>query len=380
MPYQEDFGVEQFMDEYENDVENNLGESCCLSLSLDEISKLSGENFKLDFQERLTYGAIKGSDNLRNLIASMYGSEFTKDDVLVTNGAIAANFLLHYALVGSGDHVISVAPTYNQLYSVPRMFGAEVDLIWLQEEDDFEINIETLKSLIKENTKLIILNNPNNPLGSHISRQVLEEICSLCKTHGIYLHCDEVYRPLLHSLPAETEPAPYACQLFENAVSIGSMSKAFSAAGIRVGWIITKNRKILRDASARRDYNTISVSKIDDQVAQYILRNRDAILKRNYKLCLHNLKFLSNFMEGSSGRFEFYVAPKAGSVCLVRPVGIMDTVKFARFLAEEWKTLTVPGDFFGVPGTLRVGYCNSTEDLERGLSFLSKAYDNYVNR
>lgn len=379
MPYQEAFGVEQFMDAYETKITYNLGETCCFSLNLDEIAHLSGEKFELDGQTRLNYGAIKGSQELRTLIASMYGGQFTMDDVLVTNGAIGANFLLYYALVGPSDHVISVAPTYNQLYSVPQMFGAEVDLIELVEEEDFKINLERLESLIKDNTKLIILNNPNNPLGNIIPCDILQKICAICKTHDIYLHCDEVYRPLFHSLPKNVEEPKSACQLYANAISTGSMSKAYSAAGIRLGWMITKNTKVLIDAASRRDYNTISVSKIDDKVAQYVLQHRDKILKRNYELCLGNLKILTQFVEGSCGRYCFVTTPQAGSVCLIKPFNVKDTVQFARFLAEKWKILLVPGDLFGVSNSLRVGYGNCEEDLSKGLPLLEKAYDEWMS-
>lgn len=377
MPYQEDFGVEQFMNEYETNIAYNLAETCCFSLSLGEIGDLCGRNFEFDNKKRLSYGAIKGSDELRSLIASTYGPDFTKEDVLVTNGAIAANFLLYYALAGPGDHVISVAPTYSQLHSVPSMFGAEVELIQLEEDKDYNINVKNLKSMIKSNTKIIILNNPNNPLGKLMNTDTLRKICSLCAENKIYLHCDEVYRPMFHSLPADVSEPPSICELYDNGISTGSMSKAYSAAGIRVGWIITKNKDLIRTALSRRDYNTISVSMVDDMIAQYILRNREHVIRRNYQLCQENLKTLREFLDRNSEKFEFVTYPQSGCVCLVRPIGIKDSEKFARHLAEEWKVLAVPGDLFGVPNSLRIGYGNSKQDLLNGLPVLEKAYDQW---
>ncbi|GAV55377.1 hypothetical protein ZYGR_0AU00100 [Zygosaccharomyces rouxii] len=380
MPHQEDFGVEQFMNEYETGIAHNMAETCCYSLSLNEVCKISGEKFNIDLNTRLTYGAIEGSDVLRTLIASSYGEEFTKENVLVTNGAIAANFLLYYALVNPGDHVISVAPTYSQLSSVPSMFGADVELIHLKEEEDFNINVESLKSMVKPNTKLLILNNPNNPLGKLMSTETLSEISALCNENGIYLHCDEVYRPLFHSLPLDMSPAESICRVYENGISTGSMSKAYSAAGIRVGWIVSKNLDVLKTALSRRDYNTISVSKIDDMIAQYLLRNRESVLKRNYLLCQKNLKVLNDFIKSNSDKFAFVTTPQAGCVCLVRPIGINNTEKFARYLAEEWKTLALPGELFGIPNALRIGYGNSEEDLLTGLPILKNAYDKWMSQ
>lgn len=379
MPYQEDFGVEQFMNEYETRITHNMAETCCYSLNLNEVGEISGEKFDFDFNARLTYGDIEGSNALRTLIASSYGKEFTKENVLVTNGAIAANFLLYYALVGPGDHVISVSPTYSQLFSVPSMFGADVELIHLREEENFEINLKSLKSMLKSNTKLIILNNPNNPLGKLISTETLCEISSMCHENGIYLHCDEVYRPLFHSLPLGMSAPESICRIYENGISTGSMSKAYSAAGIRVGWIVSKNINVLKTALSRRDYNTISVSKVDDMIAQYLLRNREFVLKRNYLLCQKNLKVLNDFIENNSSKFKFVTTPEAGCVCLVRPIGISDTEKFSRYLAEEWKTLALPGELFGVSNALRIGYGNSEQDLQVGLPILKSAYDKWMS-
>ncbi|CCK71112.1 uncharacterized protein KNAG_0G00550 [Huiozyma naganishii CBS 8797] len=381
MPFQEDFAVEQFMDRYETGISYNLGETCCHSLTLAEISQLSNDKpFQLDPDMRLTYGAIKGSKDLRTLIAGLYGVQFSADNVLVTNGAIGANFLLYYTLVGKGDHVICVHPTYSQLYSVPKMFGAEVTLLELSEKDSFLPNLDTLKKAIKSNTKLIIINNPNNPLGCVISDELLTSICELCKEKNVYLHCDEVYRPIFHSLPSGVTTPRSAAQIYDNAVVSGSMSKAFSLAGIRLGWIVSKNAKLLRDAASRRDYNTISVSMVDDAVAQYALKNCDAIVKRNYELCLENLKILDKFMDGNADIFQYVCKPQAGTVCLIKVSQIEDTLSFAKFLAEEYSVLTVPGETFDFPGTLRIGYANDTKDLQEGLPLLKSAYTNWLAR
>ncbi|CCC71292.1 hypothetical protein NCAS_0G04050 [Naumovozyma castellii] len=380
MPYQEDFGVEQFMDKYEEGIQHNLGETCCFSISLGELAKLSGNTFELDQDLQLTYGSIKGSDKLRSLIASMYGPEFNKDNVLVTNGAIAANFLIYYTLVGPGDHVICVDPTYAQLYSVPKMFGAEVSLLKLQKEDGFIPNIETLKKMIKSNTKLIIINNPNNPLGSAISTETLNDICQLCEENNIYLHCDEVYKPIFHSMPEGKSVPLSGCQLYDKAITTGSMSKAFSCAGLRLGWLISKDTQMLRDAASRRDYNTISVGMVDDKIAQYVLENREPLLKRNFELCLDNLQLLNSFIQESQGRFEYVCKPEAGTVCLLKLNGISDSMAFGKFIAEEYKILAVPGEAFGIPGTLRIGYGNSKKDLLEGLPLLQKAYDVWLGK
>lgn len=381
MPYQEDFAVEQFMDKYETDIDFNLGETCCYSLSLNEIQQLSnGEPYKFNYDQRLTYGAIKGTSKLREQIASLYGEGFTSANVLITNGAIGANFLTYYTLVGKDDHTICITPTYNQLFSVPEMFGSEVSLLHLEPEDKFLPNLDKLKSMIKSNTKLIIINNPNNPLGVVIPNDMLEEIAKICKEKDIYLHSDEVYRPIFHSLPEAVAEPKSCCEIYDKAVCTGSMSKGFALAGIRLGWIVSKDLRFLRDAASRRDYNTISVSMIDDSIASYALDNVDKIIERNYKLCLKNLDILNKFIAENNDLFEYVVEPQGGTVCLVTLKKIKNSEKFAHFLAQEYKVLSVPGECLNYPGTLRIGLGNGENDLVGGLPQLKKAYLEFLEK
>lgn len=380
MPYQEDFAVEQFMDKFETNVKYNMGETCCYSLSLDDIEKLSGNKYTLDTSLRLTYRDIKGSDELREMIAAVHGNTMTKENVLVSNGAIASNYLLYYTLVGKGDHVICIDPAYSQLYSVPAMFGAEVDLLKLEKENGYIPKLEDLASLIKSNTKLIIINNPNNPLGSVIPNNIMKDICDLCAKHDIYLHSDEVYRPLFHSLPEGFEVPDSACNMYSKAIVTCSMSKAYSVAGIRLGWMISQDKQVLRDAASRRDYNTISVSVVDDRIAQYVLSNASYIIDRNMKLCKENYKYLTSFIANNQENFEYIGTPQGGTVCLLKIKKIQNTYPFAEFLATEYGLLAVPGEAFNFPGTLRIGYGNSMEDLEMGLPVLKEATDAWLKR
>ncbi|SCV04775.1 LAME_0H21132g1_1 [Lachancea meyersii CBS 8951] len=345
MPSQEHFAIERFMDEYEENVDFNVAETCCHSLTLNELHKLCDEKFELNYDKRLTYGSICGSPELRSLIAKIHSSQnvqLTKENVLITNGAIAANFLVSYALAGPGDHVICVAPTYQQLSSVPRMFGADVDILCLKEVDGYLPHIAELTAMIKPNTKLIVLNNPNNPLGSVIPTDLLEKIATVADDRNITVLCDEVYSPLFHSCG---QPKSFV-QLSARGIVTGSMSKAYSAAGVRLGWIVSRDTKFLEQAASRRDYNTISVSMVDDEIAHYILRNRDAVLKRNYTLCTENLATLKDFVKSSNGKFSFVHEPEGGSVCLIRVSGIEDTEAFARSLATHYKVLFAPVEVF----------------------------------
>jgi aspartate/methionine/tyrosine aminotransferase len=157
------------MDQYETNTTYNIAESCCASISIEDLQNLSDDKSvnPLSLSKKLTYGPIKGSDEFRGLLSHLYSvktpTQLPKENTLITAGAIQANFLLYYTLVGPGDHVICHYPTYQQLYAVPESLGAEVSLWKAKEDDDWKLDIKELESLIRPNTKLIILKYVDAP-------------------------------------------------------------------------------------------------------------------------------------------------------------------------------------------------------------------------
>ena len=158
----EPFEVEQWMDRYETTPGVlNIAETCAASVSIDDLTKLSTDKASKSLSllsTKLTYGAIRGSDAVRSRVAALYSKgspePLPNDQVIITQGAIVANFLLFYTLVGPGDHVICVYPTYQQLYSVPESLGAEVSLWKLKEENGYIPDVSELEGLVKDNTKV----------------------------------------------------------------------------------------------------------------------------------------------------------------------------------------------------------------------------------
>lgn len=154
--------IQQWMDDYENEAKYNLAETCCASISLDDLAAFSEKPGSiLDFSQKQVYGAIRGSNALRTNIVNLYSDStsesLTAENILVTNGAIQANFLSLYTNVGRGDHAICHYPTYQQLYSVPESFGAEVSLWKSKQEEDWRVDLDELKGLIRPNTTVIII-------------------------------------------------------------------------------------------------------------------------------------------------------------------------------------------------------------------------------
>ncbi|KAK3987775.1 hypothetical protein QBC44DRAFT_116260 [Cladorrhinum sp. PSN332] len=385
------FEVEQWMDRLETTPGVlNIAETCAASVSVDQLVQLCEDKNApgpLSLSTKLTYGAIRGSEKLRQRVASLFDREsdvtpLPADNVIITQGAITANYLLFYSLVGPGDHVVCVYPTYQQLYSVPESLGAEVSLWKLKAENGYVPDVSELEGLVKDNTKMIVINNPNNPTGSTTPKSVLQEIVAFAKQRSIIIFADEVYNPLYHSLP-EGEAAPPSILAFgyDKAVATGSMSKAYSLAGIRLGWVASRDKSIIEAVAVARDYTSISVSQLDDQVASYALSEPvlGPLLKRNLALAQSNLALVSAFVEKHSS-ICFWVRPTAGTTALVqfRKKGeVVDDPSFVLDLLEKTKVLFMPASpCFGLgqdfKGYIRLGYVCETEVLKEGLSRLER--------
>ena len=368
----------------------NVAETCAASISIDDLIELCEDKDvdpPLNTSVKLTYGPIRGSNALRHRLADLYSvrvaTPMLAENVLIMPGAIAANFLTLYTLLGPGDHVICVYPTYQQLYSVPESLGAEVSLWKLKKAKKYVPDLADLDALIKGNTKMIIINNPNNPTGATIPRSVLTGLVDRAREHNIFVLSDEVYRPLFHGISPGDEgyPPSLISMGYSRTIVTGSMSKAYALAGIRVGWIASRDKSIIEMLASARDYTAISVSQLDDRIASYALSASvlHALLRRNINLAKTNLAILEAFVD-KYGEICSWVKPTAGTTAFIKfendgkPV---DDVRLCLDLLEKIKVMAMPGSrCFGhnkdFRGFVRLGYVCETEVLREGLARLEK--------
>lgn len=363
------FAVEHWMNLYEMEAVYNIAETCVESLTVNELISIDGtdpEKFLLDLgKNKLTYGHIEGSPDFRRLVSNQYQS-LDADNVLVTNGAIGANFLLLYSLIQPGDHVVAVHPTYQQLYDVPASFGATVDLLPLREENNYLPDLNELKSLVNEKTKMIIINNPNNPSGAIIEKEMLEEIVEIARSYDAYILCDEVYRKLLQE---DDLVVPSIVDLYEKGISTSSMSKVLSLAGLRLGWIAGP-KEVITECFRHRDYTTISCGMLDDILAVHALKSYDKILDRNRKIIKENLSILDAWVEQEP--LISYVKPRAGTTAMLKYDLPVSSEDFCIGLFKANGAFLTPGSCFDIEGHVRIGYACKTEVLEQGLQKVSE--------
>lgn len=360
----ETFKVERWMNDYEDDAVYNLGETCIDSLTIGELLELAGENvdqYLINLKDkRLTYSHIFGSPEFTSGVAGLY-KDLKGENIIPTHGAIGANNMVISSLIESTDNMVSVMPTYQQHYSIPKAIGAEVRVLQLRPENDFLPDLEELKSLVDSNTKMITINNPNNPTGSWISRETMEKISDIAREVGAYVLSDEVYRGI-------SEDGSYMesiVDIYEKGISVGSMSKIFSLAGLRMGWIATKDKDVLHECLEHRDYNTISCGAIDDTLASLALANKDKIFERNAKILKKNREILDKWVNETEG--VHYLKPVAGTTALVYYDLDMPSYDLCIRLIKEKGLLFTPGAAFEMEGAVRIGYAFDSKLLKEGL-------------
>jgi aspartate/methionine/tyrosine aminotransferase len=368
----EPFKVEIWMNEWEICCTYNLAETCVASITIEELLALSGRDGG-DLSEllsmKLTYGDIEGSDRLRTAISKLYANTSIAD-ITIAHGTIAANMLVHKALIERGDHVVSIIPTYQQHYSIPRSIEADVSTLSLEAHDGFLPDLDRLRSKVTPKTKLIAFTNPNNPTGALIERPMLEAIADIADSVGAYLLCDEVYRG---TGQVGDGMVPSIVDIYHKGISTAGMSKVFSLAGLRVGWVVAP-KELTEKIMIHRDYDTISVGMINDHFAAMALENADKVLARSRAITRENLSILHNWVD-QEPRVD-WVKPRAGTTAMLELDIPMSSREFCIDLLEKTGVMLTPGDAFDMEGFVRIGYANEVDILKSGLKEMS----GYLNR
>ena len=363
------FAVEEWMNAWEVGAKYNIAETCVDSISMNELFELTGED-KTEFlnrlcARRLSYGDIEGLPEFRKGVCGLYKT-LTIENIVPTHGASGANHHVFYSLISPGDRVVSIMPTYQQLYSIPESYGADVQILHLSKENNYLPDLEKLRRLVTPKTKMICINNPNNPTGALMSEQILREIVEIARSADAWILCDEVYR----HLSQEDGWCPSIVDLYEKGISVSSMSKVFSLAGLRLGWIATHDMSVVKSCLSHRDYNLVSCGVFDEMLAAAALKHRDKLLERSRKIVRENLQILDDWV--SSEPHVSYVKPKAGTTALVYYDLDIPSYEFCEEMYKKTGAFVTPGDCFEVPHSMRIGYAYGKQDLIDGLKAISE--------
>jgi aspartate/methionine/tyrosine aminotransferase len=342
-----DFALERYFARWEFAVQHVLCASDVEGWSMAELLALADDETRAMWGGlRLGYTESTGHPVLRREIASLYDA-IGSDDVLVFAGAEEAIFCLMSTSLQEGNHVIVTWPGYQSLYEVARSSGATVSLHALREEDGWSLDVDRLVRSFRPETRMVVVNAPHQPTGMLPSETDWRRLAAECAAAGIRLVADEVYRFLEHD-GAATLPA--GADLDERAVSIGVMSKSFAMAGLRIGWLATRDRAVLDRCARLKDYTTICSAAPSEVLALIGLRARDRVLERSRAIVAANLPVLDDFFARRADTFA-WIRPRASSTGFPRlvpggPAG-SSAEAFAGRLVEATGVLLLPSIAFG---------------------------------
>ena len=349
-----EFALERYFARWEFAVRHLLCASDVQGYPMSELLDLADDEMRERWDTlRLGYTESTGHPLLRREIASLY-TGIEPDQVLTFAGAEEAVFCLLNVVLGPGDHAIVTWPGYQSLYEVARAAGADVTLHELHEADGWRLDLDRLRRQLTPATRLIVVNLPHNPTGMLPDRATFDELVAIAEEAGARLLVDEVYRGLEFD---EADRLPAGADASDGAVSLGVMSKTYALAGLRIGWLATRDRELLARVAGFKDYTTICSSAPSEILAIIALRARDRVLARSRGIVATNLDRLDGFFEDWADRFE-WIRPRGGSIGFPRLTVPGVTIDdWAAGLVEAEGVLLLPASQFGHPGNyFRLGF------------------------
>ena len=361
------FNLERYFAKHEFSAPYLLCASDCESMELGELLAMApGAHDQLS-SLWLGYTESLGNPKLRQAITTLY-EQVAAHQVLVHAGAEEAIFNFMNVALRPGDHIIVHAPYYQSLGEVARGIGAEVTEWRGDPERAWELDLDALKGTLTERTKVVVVNFPHNPTGFLPTAEFVHELSALSERRGFVIFSDEVYRGL------EMDPSdrlPAFADVNDRAVSLGVMSKTYGLAGLRIGWIATRNEPLFHKLAAFKDYTTICNSAPSEFLATLALRHAEAIAERNRQIIRSNLDRLDLFFAAHTDLFAWN-RPKAGSIAfpMLRQVSVD---AFCADLVEKAGVLLLPGTLYGSGlNAFRIGFGrrNMPDSLDRLAAYI----------
>ena len=373
------FGVEEWLNPMDSLAKVNLGSSCVSALRMDELFALTGEDLDAFLEGMRTmslhyhHGDATGSPRVKQAVCGIYPKgDVTPDQVMMVHGGTGANDLVLMSVLEHGDNCVVVKPSYQQHYDIPKGSGIETRVVQLKAEDGYQLDFAALDAACDEKTKLIVLTNPNNPIGVTLYDEGLRKVIDIAKAHDAWVLCDEVYRGLDENyMPSILDYG------YHKAISVSSLSKMFSMAGTRIGWIVCRDKEMYEIMKTRRSYNTICCGIFDELVGAIALEHYEQVWARARSILLPNRQIVEDWVAQQP---HLHLRARAmGTTCLVDYDYDIDSEALAKDAMAEKQILFVPGDYFDMPKTIRLGYgaFRDTQQLRDGLAEFGKYLEKY---
>jgi aspartate/methionine/tyrosine aminotransferase len=336
-----DFRLETHLSRWEFTARHHLTASDVRTMTLGRLLSLAGDADRAAFAELpLGYTETRGDPELREVVAGMY-ERAEAADVLCFAGAEEGLYLAMNVLLGPGDHAVVVTPGYQAAETVPLAL-CEVTGVALDPADDWALGLDRVRAALRPHTRVVSVNFPNNPTGKVIGTDEFTALARLCDERGIHLFSDEVYRGLERD-PART--LPHAADLSPHALSLGVTSKSLGLPGLRIGWLVCRDRELLRRLERAKHYTSICNAAPSEVLARIALKARAEILAENRSLIARNVPVFDAFFADHPELFEWR-APDGGCVAYPRFLGEEGVEEFCARLVEEAGVLLLPASVY----------------------------------
>jgi len=365
------FRIEEYMGKYEFAAKYLLSSSDAESVTIEEILALEPGAHDAFLKHWCGYTESLGAPWLREPLAAIYTS-IHPDDLVVVSAAEEAIFLFYHALLTPQDHAIVETPCYESALTLPKSTGAAVSEWPRKPDDGWAHNLSALEALIRPNTRAIYINTPHNPTGLLMRPEIFRGVLDLAAKHNIHVFSDEVYRELEHD---PTTRLPAACDLYDRALSLGSVSKTYGLPGLRLAWLACHDQNFLQKIVSLKHYTTICASAPSEFLTALAFRHRQKFIDRNLQIVLRNLPQLTAFFSRHADLFD-WTPPNASTIGFARFKPRKDVLAFCDELVRDASVLLLPGTVYDEPRHIRFGYGrkNMPESLSQLETYLkSKA-------
>lgn len=358
------FQLERLLSVWQNVVDYDFTDTGVHSLYLHELITKE-ELDELYNSVHLRYIQTNGPIPLRESISQMYpGTDI--ENILVTQGSSEANFITIWKHIEPADEVVVLNPNYAQVGGMVQNLGATIKTCYLNEERNWAPDLDELRAKITAKTKIIYVTNPNNPTGAILDLKDMKEIVSIAESVGAWILSDEVYRGA--ELEGDTTPSFWG--MYDKALVVSGLSKAFTMPGLRIGWLVGP-KEIIADSWTYTDYTTITTGAINAWLAERALRpeTQQKIRLRNRQIASKNLKVLTEWIESHPDILRF-IPPKINGITFIGYNLNISSTDLVMKLLRDKSVLIAPGEFCGLDGYVRIGY--GMKNLVDGLSRISE--------
>ena len=358
------FRIERFYARHEFTTRYMLSSSDCQSRTIGQLLEFEPDAHARLLNQWCGYTESLGAPELRKAIAGLY-ERTGPDDVAVASCAEEGILLVHHALLKPGDHAIVETPCYESAIALARSTGADVSPWQRRFDNGWRHDLDELERLMTPRTRVLYINQPHNPTGTLMPQATFERVVELARERDVVLFCDEVYRELEHDSAARLEAA---CDCYERAVSLGSISKTYGLPGLRIGWLACRDPEIRQALVTLKDYTTICASAPSELLVALALRHRERLVARNLEIVARNLPLLDEFFARHADVFA-WVRPTAGPIGFPVVRGVADVDVLCEALAKAG-VLLLPGSVYDEPRHVRVGFGRA--DVPEALELLEE--------